>query len=216
MVVSPLLLAPAALMIWFGIVQLRDGFAQDSAVPVPVYMIAQVPMSKAAYNDATAALAGANPRNGQATIERGEAAMRSGEPESIVAPILIHGLTYQPASARGWLLLSEVLMRSDEKRAGQVLAQALVLAPRDYWLIEPRAQDAALLWDQLDSEARSRAVDQARMLWREPRLHPQLFQFLKTPVGVAFQAKAYAGQPDEIRAMNRWIREEKRRNANEQ
>jgi len=216
LVVAAALLVPAIVLGAFGSEQLRDGMARDAAVPVPLYMVEQVSMPTAAYREAAEALSRANTRNGEALLQRGEALLRTFAPAATVVAIAERGLLRQPASARGWTVLAEALMVSDKAKAAKALLQALILAPRDYWLVAVRAQDAALLWDQLDSDSRQMAIGQARMLWQEPDLHPMLFKFLKTPVGTAFETKAFAGEPDEIRAMNRWVRTEIRRIEREQ
>jgi hypothetical protein len=211
LVMAAALLIPAIALGILGLQQLWDGMARDAAVPVPLYMVEQVSMPTAAYRGAAEALARANARDGEALLQRGEALLRTSAPAATVVAIAEKGLLLEPASARGWTVLAEALMVSDKAKAAEALSQALILAPRDYWLVAVRAQDSALLWDQLDSDNRQIAIGQARMLWQEPALHPMLFKFLKTPVGTAFETKAFVGEPDEIRAMNRWVRTEMRR-----
>jgi hypothetical protein len=206
-----LLLLPAILLACFGVVGLRNGTAEDAAVPVPIYMVAQVPMARAAYADATAALAHADRRNGEAIITRAEAEWHVSAPPTEVASLLTAGLMEEPASARGWTLLSEVLVVTDKLKAADALTQALVLAPREYWLIEARARDAAILWPELGNDSQAMALEQARMLWKEPVLRNQLRLILQTPEGVSIINQAFADQPDEIRAMNRWLRRERER-----
>lgn len=210
--VAGLLLLPALVLVWFAVVHLRDGAATDAAVPVPAYMIAHVEMPKAAYEDAAAALAAANRRNGEAAIALAEARLYAGAPPAGSVAILKAALTHDPSSARGWTLLCETTMQDDRKLAARALGQALVLAPREYWLMQARVQDAALLWSDLDPEAQAMALQQTRMLWQEPLLRPQLLEVLRTQEGVALTARAFAHREDEIRAMNRWLSRERRRN----
>jgi len=207
---AALALVPAVLLCSLAVPHLRDGAAQDAAVPVPVYMIAQVAMPKVAYEDAAAALSRGSPRNGEAAIEQAEAVMRAGGPRAHAQAILVRGLSHDPASARGWTLLSEIALPTDRKAAARALSQALVLAPHDYWLVGARAQDAALLWSELEADSRSMALEQTRILWEEPPLRSQLLQLLRTPEGVALASRAFAGNEDEIRAMNRWLSRERR------
>ena len=208
--VAILLVLPALVLGVFGYIHMRDGAATDAAVPVPVYMIAQVSMPRAAYIDAAAALSKADPRNGEAGIARAEALLRAGEPNRPSAEeLLARALTHQPASARGWTLLSEAALPHDRKLAARALRRALLLGPRDYWLMEARAQDAALLWRDLDHDTQAIALGQVRMLWREQSLRKQLLQLLRTPEGMALTARAFADRDDEIRAMNRWLSRER-------
>jgi hypothetical protein len=201
---------PAWALGFFAAAHFSDGLATDAAIPVPVYMIAQIAMPKAAYEDAAAALARADARNGAAAIARAEAGLRSGASPAAQVPILIHGLLQEPSSARGWTLLSEARLPTDKKNAARALSQALVLAPREYWLVEARVHDAALLWKYLDAETQARALEQTRMLWQEPVLRGQLRRLLFAQEGVDLVARAFAGRQDEVREMNRWLSAERR------
>lgn len=210
--VAFLLLIPAVALAWLAFFHMRDGAAVDAAVPVPNYMIAAIAMPNAAYVDAALALETADPRNGEAAVERAEAIMHSGAAKARVAAILADGLSREPASARGWTLLCEAELRSDKKAAARALGQALVLAPRDYWLMEARVQDAALLWPALDPDMQAMALRQTRLLWEEPELRRELLQLLRAPEGVAITARAFANDEDQIRAMNRWLSRERSEN----
>ena len=210
---SVLLSLPALALGFFAAAHFVDGLAVDAAIPVPVYMVAQIAMPKAAYEDAAAALARADARNGTAAIARAEAQLRSGASPSTQVPILTQGLLQEPASARGWTLLSEALLPTDRRDAARALSEAMVLAPREYWLVEARAHDAALLWVNLDAETQTRALEQTRMLWEEPILRGQLRRLLFTREGVDLAARAFAGRQDELREMNRWLSAERRRAA---
>jgi hypothetical protein len=198
-------LLAALAMGYLGGRQFLDGVAVEAAIPVPVYMIAQIKMPLVAYRDATAALAGADVRDGAYRIARAEAALRSGVPPGGEISELTEGLTDQPASTRGWTLLSAALIPVDRQKAARSLSTALLLAPNDYWLVGPRAQIGALLWSDLDSDSRTLVLQQTRDLWTEPDLRGQLRALLASPAGVALVGRAYADDPDEIRRMNRWL-----------
>ncbi|MGA7676570.1 MAG: hypothetical protein WCA78_16175 [Rhizomicrobium sp.] len=200
-----LCLIPAIALGAFAVPHLLDGFAVDAAIPVPVYMIAQVPMPKAAYEDAVVALGRADPRDGDAAIARAEASLRSGAQPLSQVPTLTQGLTQVPASARGWTLLSEAWLATDKRNAARALGQALLLAPHEYWLVGPRALDAAMLWPYLDADAQAQALEQTRMLWEEPLLRGQIRPLLFSSEGVSLVTRAFASQQDELRDMNRWL-----------
>ena len=202
---SALLLLPALALGYAASAHFADGVAVDAAIPVPVYMIQQIAMPKVAYEDAAAALAKADARDGEAAVARAEASLHGGALRADAVALLVQGLTQEPASARGWTLLAESLEPADRKSAARALSQALVLAPRDYWLIGARAQDSGRLWPELDRDAQAQALEQTRTLWEVPELRGQLRHLLTSPKGVALVAKAFAGREDELRIMNRWL-----------
>ncbi len=194
----------------------EDGLARDAAIPVPIYMIRQVSMPPVAYRNAFKALSRASRADGEAQIAAAEAAIRGGQggPAEIVR--LEHGIEDAPAVPRGWLLLSEMLASSDRRRAAEALSQALVLAPYDFWLAGERARDAAAQWDALDGETRTMALRQVQLLWEQEPLRRYLPPLLSTPAGVALVIRAFASRPDDFRAFNRWLSQERRRAATEE
>lgn len=205
-VTGALMLSPAVLLGIFGWAHFSDGLARDAAIPVPVYMVAEIALPKAAYASAAAALARADHRDGQATIAQAEARQRSGEQATQVVPLLVAGLSRQPASPRGWTLLSEVLFPSHKVSAARALSQALVLAPREYWLVGRRAKDASAMWPWLDADSREQAVAQTRLLWTHPPLREQLKILLQSPDGAQTTTRAFG--EDDIRSINRWYSRE--------
>jgi hypothetical protein len=208
-VLAAALLVPGVVLAVFAWSQFRDGVAVDSAIPVPVYMVAQIAMPKSAYMGAAAALERANPRDGRAALLAAEAMMHAGAPVSATVSVIREGLERQPASTRGWTLLAGALYPAEKENAARALTQALVLAPRDYWLVGPRSRNAALLWPQLDSDTRAMAIAQTRLLWSEPQLHGELRKLLRSRDGVQLASRAFG--PEEIRAVNRWHARELRR-----
>jgi hypothetical protein len=204
-----LLLLPGAALAVLGTLGVIDGLAHDAAIPVPSSMVANVTMPKAAYIDAAAALAAANSRDGNAAIARAEAGWRAGMPAIWVQAVLTDGLSHDPASARGWTLLSESVAVHDRRQAAKVFSLAVILAPRDYWLVAFRTRDAAQLWPDLDAETRSMALGQARLLWQEPVLRPHLRKVVGTS-GAKLVNRAFEGEPDTIRRINRWLSQQSR------
>jgi hypothetical protein len=202
---SVLWLLPVFALGYFALMHFFDGLAMDAAIPVPVYMIAQIAMPKIAYEDAAIALGRADGRDGEAQIARAEAGLRGGALRPSTVSELIQGLVQEPASARGWMLLSEAWPLADKSRAARALSLALLLAPNEYWLAGSRAHDAARLWLSLDADAQKHALDQTQLLWREPPLRGQLRALLASPAGVALVSRAFVHDPSELRAMNRWL-----------
>ncbi|MEI9886080.1 MAG: hypothetical protein WDN08_06185 [Rhizomicrobium sp.] len=188
-----------------------DGLALDRALPVPSYMIAGTALPKGIYLGAVAALDGASPADGFAGAARAEAAMHADAPGASQIPLLEHALAAAPASPRTWLLLAQAQLQTDRAKAATALSQALILAPYDYWVAAGRTRYAALLWSDLDADARSRALGQVRLLWEEPQFHAQLLQLLTLPKVPKLVDRAFAGRRDERVELYRWASATRRR-----
>lgn len=207
-----LMLMPAVLLGIFGYAHFRDGIANDSAIPVPVSMVAHLSLPKSAYADAAVALANADPRNGDAAIIRTEAGMRTEAGPEQLADALEDGLSHAPASARGWLLLCDARYSSDKPGAARALSQSILLAPREFWLIGLQVLDAARLWSDLDKDTQTRVLVEMRLMWAEPVLRAHLLTVLRSPQAAALATRAFS--QDDIRAINRWAsREQSRKRA---
>lgn len=193
----------AGLLGYFGYVHFADGMALDAAVPVPVYMVAQVAMPKSAYAAAADALAKTNPRNGRGLLLWSEARLHAGVPSEKLASTFADGVSRMPASSRGWTLLAEMQMPRDPGSAAKAIGQAMALAPRDSWLIGGQVQDAAQLWPQLDQDSQEVAILRARLLWTDPTLRMQIKSVVQTPQGAALMTRALSD--GERRALNRWL-----------
>ena len=200
----------AAVLIAFGLRHANDGLAVDAAIPVPSSMIARVAMPVQAYRSAAAALAKADPADGDAREMRGEAEFHAQDLDAARAD-LSGALAHAPGSARAWTVLAEAQLPANPGRAAVLFSQAVMLAPFDFWLMGQRLDDAESLHDKLDADTVRRVNDQTRLLWSEPLLHPQLLQLLSTPNGVQLVTHAFAGDPDDLRAMNRWVSSQLRR-----
>ncbi|MDR3527560.1 MAG: hypothetical protein P4L57_09790 [Rhizomicrobium sp.] len=212
-IVNVVLLLLAIASGWFAIPHWRDGVAIGDAIPVPAYMVAQIPMPKLAYDDAVHALGRADPENGWAHIARAEAARQyGGAPQTQISEIE-RGLSLTPASSRGWTLLSEAWLPTDQRLAAKMLSQALLLGPNDFWLIGPRVQDAAVLWPYLDQDSKDLALAQTRMLWEVPVLRGQLRVLLRSADGVNLASRAFKNRQEEVRQMNRWLSLDRQREA---
>lgn len=198
------LLVPAILLAVFSWPHLLSGMAQEGVVPVPNRMILRIPLPKLAYADAASVLSSAPVVDGESMLLRAESARLGGKTD--VRPLIIVGLSHQPASVRGWLLLAEAETEAGSyPEASRAMSQALLLSRRDYYLSGKRVQDAAALWPYLDSSSRTSALEQAHLLWEEPSLRPQLRLVLVDQPGVMIMTKAFAASPDEIRRLNRWL-----------
>lgn len=205
------LLLPAAVLCICGYAHFRDGAVVDAAIPVPSRMTALIPVPRVAYVDADNVLREADARDGEALIARAEAQMHATKPSVAQTPLLIAGLSQEPASLRGWVLLSQARQSEDRAKAAQALSQALLLGPYDYWNVYLRARQAASLWSALSPDEQAEALEQTRMLWEVPVLRTRLRQFLFDPDDVSLAARAFVGRNDEVRQMNRWLEEQRLR-----
>jgi hypothetical protein len=196
---------PGLLMIGAALPLLRDGSAWSEAAPVPSRMIERRVLLPMAYRNAAEALAYADDRDGDAQMAGAEAAIHAGASRAGQIGRLERAVLDTPASARGWTLLSEALSDVDRRRAAKALSQAMTLGPYDYWLAAARAEDAAAWWDVLDDDTRAAALRQTRLLWSEPGLRPGLLRLLSTRRGAALVQRTFAADPDDLRALNRWV-----------
>lgn len=203
------LLLPALVLVAFASEHYRNGLAQDGAVPIPAYMVAERAVSPAAYLDAAESLAQASPRDGEPALQRTEALLHAGKDPVALRVAVVDGLSRIPASARGWLMLSEVSAQQDNSLSGHALAQSILLARRDYWLITPRLRDGAKHWANLDQEVQAAIIAQVRLLWETPALKTKMVELCQSPEGAALVTRAFT--PDEIRQINRWLAAERRK-----
>jgi hypothetical protein len=199
------LLLPAVLVVAAAVPRLVSGLALESAFPVPAYIVKNVTLPRKSYAAAAAVLAHADSRDGETQILRAEAAHMGGVPDGQVIPIVENGLRHDPASARGWTLLSELLLPTDRARAGKMLTTALELGPYDFFLAGRRARDGARLWDAMPQDGQSLVLRQARLLWTETQLRDQLIPLLDTPGGAVLMTRALDNDPSQIRDLNRWV-----------
>jgi hypothetical protein len=197
------------ILIAVAVPHLVDGVANENAFPVPVYTEMNVGMPRASYVSAANALAQGMSRDGDRAIAQAEAEANAGATPTDVVKTLTSGLSQSPASPRGWTLLAEKLSRTDRKRAGEVLSVALTLAPNDYWLLGRIERDAAFLWDDLSPDARDVAVNAAPTLWKFPELRVYIRPVLAMRSGPKLITSGFQFQPEELRALNRWVEEQR-------
>jgi hypothetical protein len=106
-------------------------------------------------------------------------------------------------------LLAALLRDRDPQSAAACLSLAVELAPREYYLIPPRASVGASLWSELPADVQSRLVADARLMIATPQFHDQLRALLDMRGGPALVTRAFAGHPDKLRAFNRALASEK-------
>ncbi|MEI9989856.1 MAG: hypothetical protein WDM86_07440 [Rhizomicrobium sp.] len=204
---------PGIALGFLAVPHFQNGAALDSAIPVPNYIIRQMPMPVAAYRRAANALLRANNQDGGAQVALAEASIDAGNTAASQLERLERGVRDAPTVPRGWLLLSTSLVTIDKTRAATALSQALLLAPYDFWLAGSRAQEAAQQWRDLDPGTRALALRQAQLLWDDEELRMYIPMLLSSPEGVALLTQAFSKRPDDLRAINRWLSRELRRAA---
>lgn len=196
------LIAPAVLIVLAAIPRLVSGLAEETAFPAEPYMQMNVPLVRKYYADTTYILSHAPGSDGDTQMWRAEALLGSGDPNK-AAHVAQGALMHAPSSARGWIVLAGALERSNPEKAAHALSLSLLLAPREYFLIPPRVQIGAALWDRLPKSAQDRLLDDVRWLIANPDLRPAVHRLLMVKGGPALVTRALMDEPHELRALNR-------------
>ena len=204
------LLAPTLFLILLAVPRFQSGLAIDAAYPVPTYMIVGASLPQSSYRDTAAVLGNAFRGDGETLLRRAEAvSLMQPEAEGAVG-LFEEGLTKSPTSVRGWALLAEHLASVNRTRAAQALGQSLLLGPYEYYVAARRARQAAIFWDDLPADAHALALRQARLLWTEASLNEGILRLLAVDGGAELIARAFQDEPEELRAINRWVAAERR------
>ena len=202
------LVLPVALVV-LAVPHLIDGVALENAFPVPVYTEMDLAVPRSSYVNAANALAQGMRRDGDRAVMQAEAEANAGAAQADVLQVVTNGLAQSPASPRGWTLLAEELSRTDRKQAGEALSVALTLAPNDYYLLGRMERDAGYLWDNLSQDARDVAVNAAPTLWKVPQLRVYIRPVLAMRGGPSLMTSGFHFDPEELRALNRWVEEQR-------
>ena len=204
------LLVPVLLLVFAATPRLQSGLAVDAAYPVPILMVADLSVPQSSYLDTAVILAAAHRDDGESKLQYAEALSLAQPGDEMVLELLRDGLAISPASVRGWALLAEELGAVEPQRAAQALGLSLLLGPYEYFVALKRARQAAMLWDGLSTDARAAALEQTRLLWSEESLNDELLRLLDTQGGSELLARAFINDPEELRAINRWVTTERR------
>ena len=181
-----------------------SGLATEAAFPIPIYLSMNVRVPTESYRIARDRLMRADPSDGDAKIAQAEAGIYSGANPISTVQILEEGLSLAPASARGWMLLAEQSAHSDTKRAALALTVSLELDEFDYWLVDRRIRDAALLWHVMPVAGKGYTFRQIRLIWQTPILRARIEPLLAEQGVAAIFSRAFAGDRETLRAINRW------------
>jgi len=208
-----LLLLPAVLLLAAAIPRFVSGRAVDAAFPVPAYMVLNQPLPLNSYRAAADVLAKAGENDGRAILERAEAASLGGDSSAHVMALLRSGLAETPASVRGWTLLAEQLVNEDPQSAKTALEHSVLLGRYEYFVAGKRSRVAATMWDQLPPDVQAAILPQTRLLWTDITLRTNIAPLLTTPGGRELVGRAFRDDPEQLRALNRYLADERRRAA---
>jgi len=201
----PLLLAmPAVLLLALAIPRYMAGLALDATFPVPAGIAANRGFSQPVYRKTAALLSTAASGDGETQIIRAQALWLAGADPATVLPIAGLGLTHSPASIQGWMTMAELIQGRDPAGAAKALSTVLELSPYDYWLVGRKTRAGAVLWNDLAPDARAQLITQARLLWTQEEMRPQILPLLQVQGGGALLTQAIV-DPNEIRAINRYV-----------
>jgi hypothetical protein len=203
-----LLLVPVALLA-VAIPHLIDGLAVEAAYPAPLYLAMNEPQSLEAYTDAANSLDFGMRADGDRLIDEGEIISLAGGKRGRVVDMVADGLTRSPASARGWAVLAEQTLPADRQKAAKDVGIALELAPSNFLLSGRLLADAGAVWDLLPKDSQQVAVNIAPNLWVEPSLRRYLRPVLRSSGGVQLLTEAFHDSPEDLRALNRFVAEQR-------
>lgn len=205
-VLALLLIVPGIGLILAAVPDVRDGLLWDASIPTPEDIEAQWPLPSASYARSASLLSKTNSRDTEAHIFAAEAAMlANGDPSQQINALQV-AVSKAPANARAWMVLSDAYRPRDPKMAAKALAQALLLAPYDYFLAGPRAERAAILWDYLDDETRAAGLRQTLMLWESPELRDEIHALMASQDGIDLLNRALAHRQNELSRLKLWLR----------
>lgn len=202
------LLLPAAAIVAAALPRLYSGAALETAFPATAYIGENVPLPQNSYKGVARILAHAPSSDGETQILRAEAAAYAGQPPATITPLLDVALSRAPASPRGWILLAALQTDSNPKTAAAALSLAIALAPREYYLVARQACAGAALWPYLAKDTRAKLVGDARILATMPEFRGELRILLGGRGGPQLVTRALAGNPEQLRQLNRSLAHE--------
>ena len=203
------MLLPAIGVIVLAAPRLISGFALEAAFPATTEITMNMTLPQATNKFVAQVLSHASPSDGETQILRAEAAVNAGFPPGMVIPIVRSALIREPTDARGWILLAALLKDHDPKGAASALSLAIELAPREYYLVIPRAFVGASLWNYLSKDVQARIVDDAHVIATSNEFRGGLQSLLDAQGGTELVGRALAGHPDQLRALNRSLARER-------
>jgi hypothetical protein len=197
------LLMPVALLVALALPRFNTGFLLEKSFPATDFIQTDVALPATTYRGVARLLAGASRNDSETALLQAEAALNAGVPPVEVLPKVENALASSPSAARGWIILASLWTASDPRKAAQALAFAVDLAPREYYLILPRLLVGAPLWRDLPDRAQGKLLSDARALAGDQTRRGQLRLLLARRGGAELLVRAFAGQPEALRELNR-------------
>lgn len=188
-----------------AVFRFQSGLHTEAAFPAPIFLLTDSPLPQRAYKQTAQYLLQADHNDGISQAFAAEALAEAHALPSLVTSVAIRSVRDDPSSARTWCLVARGDFEQGKMGAGaDALDLALILGPFDYWAIGCRVRVAARYWSALSPQARQEAQRQARLMWEEKELRPQIVWLIGTPGGSNLLTRALSSSPEEIRALNRW------------
>lgn len=203
-----LLLVPAAIIAVFAAPKFVSGLALDLAFPVPVYLVTGVRLSQDTLRATYDVLAGAGDVDPSVRVTRAEAAAKAGLDPAIAIDLARTALKESPAQQRGWLLLAQT---ANPATATRSLTMSTYTGPFEYYSLPVHVRATQRLLPNLGGDDRKTALRQVKQLWLQEMFHPRLYRLMATKEGAAVMWEATKDDFDEVRAINRWVAAENRR-----
>ena len=194
---------PAVILVALGVPRLATGLLLQRSFPATAYIETNTPLPASSYGEVAKILSHASRRDAATQLLQAEAAINAGTSPNFVIPTVKQAVASSPLSARGWIILASLLTQEDPKRAAEALTLAFDLAPRDYYLILPRALVAASLWNGLPARVQSILLKDVNVIAGDPYKRDELRLLLSKPGGGELVSRAFAGNPDGLRQLNR-------------
>ena len=207
-------LAVPALLVLMALPRFLAGLALIATQPVVVERIHTRPVATPLLSSAAKDFAAAMPSDGDSVVWRAEleALLAGNDPAKLAAArdTVIEGLKAEPANTRGWTLLCEIDAHLDAPAAAACMDTAFYVGPFDWFVSRRRSVLTSALWPQLDRDTQDAAARRIRTIWDTridgtPIMRNILFDVDKDKYGPMLLQAAFSGDPDELRAFNRWL-----------
>ncbi|MGB8363043.1 MAG: hypothetical protein ACLQUZ_06730 [Rhizomicrobium sp.] len=203
------MLLPACVVIILAVPRLLSGFALEAAFPATAYLAMNVPLPQTTDRSIVQILSHAPVADGETQVLRAEAAADGQFSPATTIEMTTTALAHAPAAARGWLVLAELVRDRHRNEAASALSLAIELAPREYYLVGLQARAGAPLWDALPEDVQAKLLNDVRLVAHKTELRSDLWALLRVPGGPALLTRAFAGHPEQLRALNRSLAREK-------
>lgn len=168
-----------------------------------------------AYRAAADALSGAASDDGESLAERAQTLVLSADTDPATLAraraLVVQSLRAAPTNPSAWLLLCQIDARRGPGAANPCLANALKIAPYDWYTTERRTRLLADQWPYLDEGVRDKAVTLILPMWttrfllNDMTLHGVLYELSLTENGRELLRAGFAGHREDLREFNRFV-----------